>query len=263
MCLCGTHPYHALGPLKGPLQPSKGLGLAPKGPFGGPRGPRRAVGSQIWSQLPPIGPSESDSWSTHTATWYRAPSGPKGALKGLVLALKGPFGGPRGPWRAKVDQIWSQLHLWGLQWFKIWSPNTFPDIRLLEGTKGPNKNYLDPIPKLPRPNFFGNSFCSKYRLVGCPDRHSRMPGSSSTVITHMELPSLRKQAKRVHLGPERPLLGPQRSSEGSGGADLVPTAPHWPAWVEFMATTHFDLVSGPFWSPGGPKRARFGTQRPF
>ena len=35
----------------------------------------------------------------------------------------------------------------------------------------------------------------------------------------------------------------------SGGADLVPTAPDWPAWAGFMVTTHFDLVSGPFHSP--------------
>ena len=35
---------------------------------------------------------------------------------------------------------------------------------------------------------------------------------------------------------------------------MVPTAPDWPAWV----TTHFDLVSGLFWAPGGPKRAPFG-----
>ena len=34
-----------------------------------------------------------------------------------------------------------------------------------------------------------------------------------------------------------------------GGADLVPTARDWPAWVGFMVTTHFDLVSGPFHSP--------------
>ena len=124
VCLCETHPFHALGSLKGPLQLPKWLVLAPKGPFGGPRGPLRAVGSQIWSQLRPIGLSESDSWSTHTSTWYRAPSGPKEALKGLVLALKGPFGGPHGPQRAPVDQIWSQLHQWGLQWLNIWSPNT-------------------------------------------------------------------------------------------------------------------------------------------
>ena len=30
-----------------------------------------------------------------------------------------------------------------------------------------------------------------------------------------------------------------------------------------MVTTHFDLVSGPFWGPGGPKGARFGPERPF
>ena len=29
---------------------------------------------------------------------------------------------------------------------------------------------------------------------------------------------------------------------------MVPTAPDWPAWVEFMVTTHFELVSGPFWA---------------
>ena len=30
-----------------------------------------------------------------------------------------------------------------------------------------------------------------------------------------------------------------------------------------MVTTHFDLVSGPFWAEGGSKRARFGPERPF
>ena len=39
------------------------------------------------------------------------------------------------------------------------------------------------------------------------------------------------------------------SSVSPGGADLVPTTPDWPAWVGFMVTTHFDLVSGPFQSP--------------
>ena len=108
---------------------------------------------------------------------------------------------------------------------------------------------MGPIPLFPRPNFSGNSFCFKYRLVGCPERRSGMPGSFSTVIAHMEPPSSRKQAKRVRLGPERPLLGPWRSSEGPGEADLIPTTPDWPAWVGFMVTTHFDLVSGPFHSP--------------
>ena len=39
------------------------------------------------------------------------------------------------------------------------------------------------------------------------------------------------------------------SSVSPGGADLVPTTPDWPAWVGFMVTTHFDLVSVPFHSP--------------
>ena len=145
--LGGTHSYHALGPLKGPLRPPKGLALAPKGPFGGPKGPRRATGSQIWSHLPPIGPPELDSWSTHTLTGYRAPSGPKGALKGLNFAPKGPFGGPRGPRRAPMGQIWSQLHPRGLQRLNIWSPLFFwPDMKPLEGPQGPKKGYLGPIP---------------------------------------------------------------------------------------------------------------------
>ena len=60
-------------------------------------------------------------------------------------------------------------------------------------------------------NFHGPIFGGilfKYGLVGCPDHHSGMPGSSSTFIAHMEPPSSRKKAKRVSLGPEGPLLGP-------------------------------------------------------
>ena len=43
------------------------------------------------------------------------------------------------------------------------------------------------------------------------------------------------------------------SSVSPGGADLVQTAPDWPAWVEFMVNTHFDLISGPLRVPRGPK----------
>ena len=76
-----------------------------------------------------------------------------------------------------------------------------------------------------------------------------MPGSFSTVLAHMEPPSSRKQAKRVPLGPKRTLLGAPDVLGEPRGADLVPTTPDWPAWVGFMVTTHFDLVSGPFHSP--------------
>ena len=76
-----------------------------------------------------------------------------------------------------------------------------------------------------------------------------MPGSFSTVLAHMEPPSSRKQAKRAHLGPKRTHLGAPDVLGEPRGADLVPTTPDWPAWVGFMVTTHFDLVSGPFHSP--------------
>ena len=85
--------------------------------------------------------------------------------------------------------------------------------------------------------------------MGCPERRSGMPGSFSTVIAPMEPPSSRKQAKRVRLGPKRTLLGAPDVLGEPRGADLVPTTPDWPAWVGFMVTTHFDLVSGPFHSP--------------
>ena len=71
-----------------------------------------------------------------------------------------------------------------------------------------------------------------------------------------------KEAKRARFGQKRSFRGLQKSSEGPGGPDLVPTARHWPAWVGLMVTTHFDLVLGPFWAPGGPKRAHFGPNVP-
>ena len=87
---------------------------APKDLFWGPGDLRRVQGGQISSQLPLIGPPGLNSWSTHTLTWYRAPSGPKGALKGLVFAPKGPFrdlGGsrraPDGPDLVPTALKWS------------------------------------------------------------------------------------------------------------------------------------------------------------
>ena len=54
---------------------------------------------------------------------------------------------------------------------------------------------------------------------------------------------------RTSGAPKWVLLGPWRPSEGPGEVDLIPTTPDWPAWVGFMVTTHFDLVSDPFHSP--------------
>ena len=69
--------------------------------------------------------------------------------------------------------------------------------------------------------------------------------------------------KNLIYDPDRPFWGPWRSSVGSRGPYLVPTLPNWLVCVGLMVITHFDLVSGPFWTPGGPKRARFGPNAPF
>ena len=55
----------------------------------------------------------------------------------------------------------------------------------------------------------------------------------------------------------------RRSSEGSLGQDLVPTAANWSNWVRSLVTTHFCLVSGLFWTPRDPKSTRLGHKCPF
>ena len=70
----------------------KGPVWASKYPFGGPGGPQRAPGCQIWSQLPPFGQTHDN----HTV-W---------PCIGPVLAQNAPFGGIGSP---PSDQIWSQM----------------------------------------------------------------------------------------------------------------------------------------------------------
>ena len=63
--------------------------------------------------------------------------------------------------------------------------------------------------------------------------------------------------------PKGPILapkGPQRDLGGPEGPDLVPTAANGSDWAGIMVTRHFDLVSGLFWAPRAPKRARFGPK---
>ena len=112
-----TDLYCTPGPPKGPV-------LAPKGPFGGPTGLRKAPADQIWSQLPQIGLTGLESWLPHTLTWYPASSGPPRSPKGPVLAPKDPFGGPRGPRRAPRDQFLSQLLRFGLTGLESRLPHT-------------------------------------------------------------------------------------------------------------------------------------------
>ena len=67
----------------------KGPVWASKYPFGGPGGPQRAPGCQIWSQLPPFGQTHDN----HTV-W---------PCIGPVLAQNAPFGGIGS---LPSDQIW-------------------------------------------------------------------------------------------------------------------------------------------------------------
>ena len=60
--------------------------------------------------------------------------------KGPVLVIKGPFGDLGGPWRAPVDQIWSQLPPIGLPGLDSWSPLTFTWYWVPSGSpRGPKK----------------------------------------------------------------------------------------------------------------------------
>ena len=83
---------------------------------------------------------------------------------------------------------------------------------------------------------------------------SRASQRNAWLIQHCFSPygttQLEKTGKKGFVwAPKGPFWGLLMSSVSPGGADLVPTTPDWPAWVGFMVTTHFDLVSGPSHSP--------------
>ena len=99
----GLHQYHVLWPLKSSLwhskNPKRGPFLAPNGPFGGPWRSQTVLGGHIWSQVPPICPTEWNSWLPHTLTWFWAFWWLPGAPKGPHLAQNATFRGVRGPFR--------------------------------------------------------------------------------------------------------------------------------------------------------------------
>ena len=84
------HTLASYGASSGAPGTPKGPDLGLSSPFGGSRGPQRATGDQIWSQLPLIGLTGLESWLQHTLAWYRASSGPPGTPKGHFWPLKGP-----------------------------------------------------------------------------------------------------------------------------------------------------------------------------
>ena len=69
--------------------------------------------------------------------------------------------------------------------------------------------------------------------------------------------------KRARFGPERPLWEPRRALGSPGGPNLGPSATGWSNWVGCI---HI-MCSGPlrdlYSTPGAPKRARFGPERPL
>ena len=117
VCLDGTHPYHALGPLLGPLLHSrapKRARFGPERPFWGsprvlegPRGP----------DLVPTAPNWSDWVGVMVTTHFGlvlgllwAPRGPKRARFGPKCPFWGPWRsleGPRGPDLAPTAVNWS------------------------------------------------------------------------------------------------------------------------------------------------------------
>ena len=58
---------------------------------------------------------------------------------GPVLAPKDPFEGPRGTWRARRVQIWSQLAPIGLTGLESWLPDTLTWYLASSGPPGPPK----------------------------------------------------------------------------------------------------------------------------
>ena len=86
--------------------------------------------------------------------------------------------------------------------------------------------------------------------MGCPDRRSGMPDSSSTVIAHMEPPSSRKQAKGFVWAPKGPFWGLRMSSVSPGGRiwsqlyaigppGLDSWSPHTLTWYLVPSTAQF------------------------
>ena len=97
------------------------------------------------------------------------------------------IGGPNLIPTAPDWSAWAGLMLtthFDLVWDPFWVPGG--PKRAPFGPKCPLAlNFLGP--------FLCGTFFSKYRLVGCPEHRSGMLCSSSTVIVHIEPPSLRKR----------------------------------------------------------------------
>ena len=79
----------------------KGARFGPKRPFLGPLRSSEGLGVQIWSQLPPIGPTGLVTWLPHTLAFYRPSPGPQKGQFWLKMSLLGAPEVPGGPQRTK------------------------------------------------------------------------------------------------------------------------------------------------------------------
>jgi len=111
----------------GPFRDHYGTPGAPKravlaqiGPFGGPGGPWAAPGGLIWAQVPLVGPTGWAASISNARAPYETTTALLGPPKGPVLAQKGPFGSPGGPWAALGGLIWAQLPLVGPTGWATW-----------------------------------------------------------------------------------------------------------------------------------------------
>ena len=120
VCLGGTHPYHALGPLKGPLRHSWGPQKGPFGPrkalLGAPEGLGVPWGACFWPNCHwlvqrddphpyhVLGPLNGPLW--HSWGPQKGPFGPRKALLGAPEGLGVPWGAcfwPNCHWLVQRD----------------------------------------------------------------------------------------------------------------------------------------------------------------
>ena len=181
-----------LGPPKGPV-------WASKGPFVGPRGPRRAPGGLILAQLPLADPS---GWavsiscapaSSKTSTALLGP--PKGQHFGQKIPFGGPWGSPDIPYNPNgvpISQM-PPIHQLPAVWNVICA---YRDILGLHfSRKGPKRAILPWLLKFCGPILGQNCFQSEYRRVGCPDHRNGTPCSYIAITANLEPPSSRKWSK--------------------------------------------------------------------
>ena len=177
----------------------KGPVLAQKGPFGGPRGPRRAPGDLLLAQLPLADPS---GWavsiscapaSSKTSTALLGP--PKGHRFGQKIPFGGPWGSPDIPYNPNgvpISQM-PPIHQLPAVWNVICA---YRDILSLHfSRKGPKRAILPWLLKFCGPILGQNCFQSEYRRVGCPDHRNGTPCSYIAITANLEPPSSRKWSK--------------------------------------------------------------------